>query len=270
MTSIAALITAYHGTEADDFQRALDSLAAQTLPATDILIVLDGPVSDGVDEVVRGFVEKQKIARFLRLEENLGSGPASQAGLELIDAEFTARLDSDDVAKAERFAVQAEFLRAHPEVAAVGTAVEEFERVPGDSGKIRSLPEDPKRYARINSPLNNPSVMMRTAAVKQVGGYRDVHFMEDYDLWARLIAAGWELRNLPEPLTYFQMTDSQFARRTGKEMFAAERHMQHNLVKYGIVGKPRAMFNLTVRSLYRALPRNLLRRAYNVLFHRSG
>lgn len=265
MTTIAALITVYHGTDAADLQRALDSLAAQTRPADELVIVVDGPVPAGVD----GVVDKQN-AKVVRLEANVGSGPASQAGLETIEADFVARLDSDDVAKPERFARQLEYIQRHDEVGAVGTAVEEFRDTPGDTGKVRALPEDPGRYARVNSPINNPSVMLRTRAVKEVGGYRDVHFMEDYDLYARLLAGGWQLRNLPEALTYFQVTDAQFGRRTGREMFAAERQMQRNLVAYGLVSRPRAVLNLAARTAYRALPAGLLRRVYAVLFHRGG
>ncbi len=267
MPTIAALVTVYHGTDPVELQRALDSLAAQTVPADDILIVLDGPVSEGTDGVVRGFVDKQKNARFLRLPENVGSGRASQAGIEAIETDFVLRLDADDVAKPERIEKQAIFLQAHPEVAVVGSAVEEFERSPGDSGKIRRLPENPRNYAKWNSPLNHPSVMMRRTAVLASGGYRDVHYMEDYDLFTRLLRDGWQLHNLADPLTYFKVDDAQFARRTGKEMFAVERQMQRNLVEYGIVSRPRAVFNFLLRSAYRLMPSHLLKRAYSVLFH---
>ena len=106
-------------------------------------------------------------------------------------------------------------------------------------------------------------------AVTEVGGYRDVHFMEDYDLYARLIAGGWQVRNLPEALTDFQVTDAQFSRRTGREMLAAEVQMQRNLVAYGLVSRPRAAFNLAARTAYRALPTGVLRRVYAALFHRG-
>ena len=265
MATISALVTVYHGTDADDLARALDSLAAQTRPADELVIVVDGPVPEGVRRVV-----ERQDARVIWLEENVGAGPASQAGLSTIDSDYTARLDSDDAAKPERFARQLAYLEAHPECAALGTAVEEFTRQPGDTGKVRALPEDPHEYAKMNSPVNNPSVMLRTRAVKQVGGYNDVHFMEDYDLYARLIAGGWQVRNLPEALTDFQVTDAQFSRRTGREMFAAEAQMQRNLVAYGLVSRPRAAFNLAARSAYRALPTGLLRRVYAVLFHRKG
>ncbi len=265
MATLATLVTVYHGTNADDLQRALDSLEAQTRPADELVIVVDGPLGEGV----RGIVEKRD-ARVLWLPENVGAGPASQAGLETIEADYTARLDSDDAAKPERFARQLEYMEAHPECGALGSAVEEFASEPGDGGKVRALPENPHNYVKVNSPINNPSVMLRTRAVKEVGGYKDVHFMEDYDLYARLIAGGWQVRNLPEALTYFQVTDAQFGRRTGREMFAAERQMQRNLVAYGLIGKPRAAFNLAARTAYRALPAGLLRRVYAVLFHRGG
>ena len=264
MARITALVTVYHGTDAHDLERALDSLRAQTRPVDELVIVADGPVSEGVREVV----EKQD-ARVIWLPENVGAGPASQAGLATIDSEYTARLDSDDAAKPERFARQLEYLEAHPEVAALGSAVEEFAQAPGDTGKVRALPENPHAYAKMNSPVNNPSVMLRTRAVKDVGGYNDVHFMEDYDLYARLIAGGWQVRNLPEALTDFQVTDAQFSRRTGREMLAAELRMQRNLVTYGLISRPRAAFNVAARSAYRTLPTGLLRRVYAVLFHRG-
>ena len=264
MATLAALITVYHGTDTADLERALTSLQTQTRPADELVIVVDGPVGKAVE----GVVEKHD-ARVIRLPENVGAGPASQAGLEAIGADYTARLDSDDAAKPERFQRQLAYLEAHPGVGALGTAVEEFSRTPGDTGRVRALPENPHAYARMNSPVNNPSVMLRTRAVKDVGGYRDVHFMEDYDLYARLIAGGWQVRNLPEALTDFQVTDAQFARRTGREMFAAEAKMQRNLIAYGLISRPRAVFNLAARSAYRVLPTGLLKRVYAVLFHRG-
>ena len=264
MASITALMTVYHGTNAHDLERALDSLRAQTRPADELVIVADGPVSEGVRKVV-----ERQDARVIWLPENVGAGPASQAGLATIDSEYTARLDSDDAAKPARFAQQLEYLEAHPEVGALGSAVEEFTETPGDTGKVRALPENPHAYAKINSPVNNPSVMLRTRAAVDVGGYKDVHFMEDYDLYARLIAGGWQVRNIPEALTDFQVTDAQFSRRTGREMLAAELRMQRNLVSYGLISRPRAAFNVAARSAYRALPTGLLRRVYAVLFHRG-
>ncbi len=269
MSTIAVLMSVYRGTDPVELTVALDSLDAQTRPADDVLVVMDGPVPQRVADVVASYVDTHEHARVLKLEENVGLGRACNAGLETITTTYVARLDSDDAAKPQRFAEQLAYLEAHPHVAALGTAVEEFEHTPGDGGRIRALPEDPNRYVKINSPLNHPSVMFRTAAVKAVGGYQHVQFMEDYDLWARLIAAGHTLANLSAPLTYFRVSDDQLRRRSSAQTRQAERVMQRNLVAYGLVSRPRAVLNLAARNAYRALPMGLTKRVYSRLFHRG-
>lgn len=268
MSTLSVLITIYSGTNAAELAVALQSLAVQTRPADEVVIVFDGPVAEDVEHVATGFASTQS-ARLIRLPVNRGSGPASQAGLETIESDFTARLDSDDAARPERFERQLAYLEARPEVAALGTAVEEFEHSLGDATRIRSLPHNPAQYAKMNSPINNPSVMFRTEAAKSVGGYRDVPFMEDYDLWARMLAADWQLRNLSEPLTYLRVTKAQQRRRAASKTRRAERTMQRNLVSYGLISRPRALFNLVARNVYRLLPIGVVKRVNNVLFHRG-
>ncbi len=271
MTTLAALVTVYHRIVPEQLSQALESLAAQTRPADEIVIVEDGPVGPELRTVIDAFVEKRPEARTVVLARNQGSGPASAAGMATITSELVARLDADDAAKPERFARQLEFFERHPDTDVLGTALAEFTETPGDGEKVRSLPEthdEIAKYALINSPVNNPSVLMRVAAVEKAGGYRDVHHMEDYDLYARLLASGARFHNLPEPLTWFRVSPDQFARRTGRGMFAAERRMQSNLVSYGLVSRPRAVLNLLVRTAYRLLPTELLTRVYGRLFHR--
>ena len=72
MTTISALVTVYHGTDEHDLVRALESLQAQTRPTDELVIVADGPVSEGVRRVV-----ERQDARVIWLPENVGAGPAS-------------------------------------------------------------------------------------------------------------------------------------------------------------------------------------------------
>ena len=106
--------------------------------------------------------------------------------------------------------------------------------------------------------------------MKAVGGYQNVHFMEDYDLFARLLAHGYRFYNIPEPLTFFRVSDDQFRRRTSAGMWAAERQLQRNLVTYGLVSYPRSVGNFIIRMSYRKIPHGLLKRVYSLLFHRSS
>ncbi|MDO5670813.1 MAG: glycosyltransferase [Corynebacterium sp.] len=272
MPSLAALVTVYHRIVPEELSAALDSLAAQTRKAEEIVIVEDGPVGPELRAVIDAFVDKHAETRTVVLARNQGSGKASAAGMAAITTDLVARLDADDLAAPERFARQLAWFEQHPDTDVLGTAMAEFSDNPTQVTAVRALPETHEhiaRYARINSPVNNPSVMLRRAAVETAGGYRDVHHMEDYDLYARLLATGARFHNLPEPLTLFRVSPEQFQRRTGRGMFAAERRMQSNLVSYGLISKPRAVLNLVVRTAYRLLPTGLLTAAYARLFHRS-
>ncbi|MBC3186679.1 glycosyltransferase [Corynebacterium sp. zg-331] len=272
MSTLGVLITFYRGSDPAHASACLDSLAGQTRPADRVVLVEDGPVPAPVRQLIDTFVAAHPGAQAVRLPRNVGSGLASAEGMKAMNTELIARLDSDDIADARRFEVQCRFLDQHPEIDVLGTALAEFEDSPERVTAVRRLPErhaEIARYARINSPINNPSVMMRASTIRAAGGYQHVHFMEDYDLYARALAAGARFHNLPEPLTYFRVSAAQLDRRTGRDMLAAELQMQRRLVSYGLIGYPRAAWNFAVRSGYRLLPRRILRRAHARLFHRK-
>lgn len=289
----SALLSIYHRVDPRDLTWALASLHQQSQPAEEVVIVLDGPVGDELRGVIKKFEESYPYTtKVIELANNIGSAGASNAGLEHCSYGLIARLDADDIAKPGRFQAQAEFMNAHPEVAVLGSALEEFRSeelatrevrigdmdadlgvIRGLKTKIRQLPEqhpDIVKAARINSPVNHPSTMLRAEAIRDVGAYQHVHFMEDYDLWARIIRAGYRLHNDPQAWTWFRTSDAMFARRSGKEMWSAEIQMQRNLVQYGLIGYPRAILNFVLRSAFRALPQPLLAKAYKLIFQRSA
>ena len=80
MSTIAVLMSVYRGTDPVELTVALDSLDAQTRPADDVLVVMDGPVPQRVADVVASYVDTHEHARVLKLEENVGLGRACNAG----------------------------------------------------------------------------------------------------------------------------------------------------------------------------------------------
>jgi GT2 family glycosyltransferase len=133
---------------------------------------------------------------------------ALATGARAARAPLFARMDADDVSLPERFSRQLAYLDAHPDVAAVGTAVENLADAEVGEGLVRYVawqnglitPDDHDRAIFVESPLCHPSVMLRRAAYESVGGYREMPWFEDYDLWLRLWAAGHRFAKLPEVL----------------------------------------------------------------------
>ena len=110
-------------------------------------------------------------------------------------------MDADDVSLPGRLAAQLDLLAKEPRVAAVGGRVTAFPDHAVQDGMRRYVewmnglvtPEEHARDVFVEAPLCHPSVTMRRDALERVGGYRDVDWPEDYDLWLRLHAAGWSL-----------------------------------------------------------------------------
>ncbi len=180
-------------------ERTLRSLWRQTLAGFEVLAV-----DDGSTDRSRAILDRE-ASREPRLRVLAGGGRGLVAALELARAgaraPFLARVDADDVCHPRRFARQLDHLREHPRTAAVGCRVALFPRRalgPGWRRYERWLnglltPEDHARERFVESPLAHPSVLMRAGAVAAVGGYREVAWAEDYDLWLRLAEAGWDL-----------------------------------------------------------------------------
>lgn len=127
-------------------------------------------------------------------------------GLDRCRGTYIARMDADDLSLPGRFARQVKVLEARAELAAVGGRVEAFPEAAVGEGLRRYVawqnallsPEDHARSLFVESPLCHPSVMLRRAALTSVGGYREMPWIEDYDLWLRLDAAGFGLAKIPE------------------------------------------------------------------------
>lgn len=181
-------------------REALASVLCEREVPLEVIAVDDGSEDEGA-RVVEGFGDAR--VRLLRTE---GIGVARATALAANAARFSllARMDADDVSLPGRFAAQVAALRDE-RLSVVGTLVEAFGEV-GEGARLYVewlngivTPEDHAREIFVESPLCQPSVAIRRAALEAVGGYRESVGPEDYDLWLRLHAAGHRLAKVPQP-----------------------------------------------------------------------
>ena len=182
---------------------ALASLAAQTLDGFTVLVLDDGS-TDGSLEVARDWALKD--SRFVSVAcERRGIVTTLQDGLSRVATEFVARMDADDVCRPGRLAVQSSFLRERPDLVGCGCQVDP---VPGQRVKDRALEyldwlngltdwASVERDLFVECPLAHPTFFFRTGALRDVGGYRDRGWPEDYDLLLRLWRAGGRFCAVP-------------------------------------------------------------------------
>ena len=236
----------------------------QTRRPDHVVIVRDGPVDAVLADRIAELAATSPVpVDVLELDRNLGLGPALDAGLAACRHDVVARMDADDISLPHRFAVQMPIIEAGADI--VGSGLLEFGEGADDVVGRRTPPTDPddiRTRARFADPFNHPTVVYRRACVQGVGGYGDFALMEDYLLWAKMIAAGAKVANVAEPLVRYRVGAGAYARRGGLAQLRAELRLQWRFRRIGFTTWAQFLRNVAVRGGYRLVPERVRRALY--------
>jgi glycosyltransferase involved in cell wall biosynthesis len=217
---ISVLLPCYNA--AETLEEALQSLACQTLPDFEVVMVDDGS-QDGSLKILQAW--EQKDTRFRALSQpHQGIISALNNGLAVCNAPYVARMDTDDRSHPQRLERQFAFLEEHPQVSVVGCLVSGFPRDQVRQGFriymnwLNSLVSNAeiRREIFVESPLAHPSVTFRKEIVLQAGGYQEHGWAEDYDLWLRLYLNGAQFAKVPEILFEWREHPERLTRMDGR------------------------------------------------------
>jgi hypothetical protein len=187
--------------------QAVDSILTQTHRDLELIVVDDGSTDDSY-RILAARAAADSRVRVLRHEKNRGIIAARNTAAEAVQAELTAVMDSDDVARPHRLATQIAYLTDHPDVAALGAAIQ-FIDAANRPGAIKSYPTNPGACAfAVNffNPMCHSAVMVRTRWVREVGAYsEDYSGAEDYGLLAAIGRVA-PLANVPDVLLNYRIS----------------------------------------------------------------
>lgn len=253
----SVLMSLYAKERPDNLRFSLDSIFRQSLPPDEVILVKDGPLTKYLEDIVNAFASAHPEMKIVALSENRGLGRALNEGLQHCSHELVARMDTDDIAKPERFARQVRYMECNPDIAVCGTWMDEFDGTPDNILSVKKTPEthtDITEYARGRNPLNHPSVMFRKSAVLASGNYEHFPLFEDYYLWARMIVKGYKLHNIQESLMWFRSSPDMYRRRGGWKYACDEARFQRALNRIGLISTPTACKNIVIRFGVRIMP----------------
>lgn len=217
MEKYSVLMSLYKKEHPEYLRLALDSMINQTIKADEIVLVEDGPLTPELYTVVEDYREYLTI---VINEANLGLGLALNNGLKACRNELVARMDTDDISKPDRCEKQLIRFMEKPELAIVGSHIDEFVGEPSNIISQRHVPtmsNDIYNYAKRRSAFNHPAVMYRKSAVLAVGGYGDLKRNQDVDLFGRMLYHGYKAENIDEALLWFRSSEELAARRKSWE-----------------------------------------------------
>ena len=200
----------------DTLQTAIDSLLSQTYKNWQA-IVCDDCSTDGTLELIKKN-EAKHPNKFLiiRNETNLRLAASLNRCLQYADGEYCARMDGDDYIDPQRFEKQIHFLQTHPTIQLVGTEMQVFTEQ-NKLGRVIEYEEFPNKYSLRKGPcFAHATIMMYTGVYKALNGYtvsKRTKRSQDYDLWFRFFAAGFQGATIQEPLYFVREDRNAFLRR---------------------------------------------------------
>lgn len=192
-------------------ERALDSVAAQSLRPREIIVV-DDASGDNTGEVVAAWSARSGLpVQFISAAANGGAGVARNLAMQTAKSPLIAFLDSDDAYMTDALARLAAPLLAFPDAVVSFADAEQrwsdgtpprpmmrtvvrkgvdTKAVPGPDGSEWHRLNDPQSILLLTSPIPTCSAIFRRSAAQAVGWMPDYRHGEDWLFWLKLTGQG--------------------------------------------------------------------------------
>ena len=246
---------------------------SQTFKPTEIVLVLDGPIGEELTACVQKWQSKiGSPLKVVPLPQNVGLGKALNEGLKQCSYNWVFRMDTDDICTSDRFEKQIKFIEQNPNVVLFGGQILEFDQNISDADVLKAVPttyEQIKKFAQNRCPFNHMTVAYKRDVILSLGGYQHHLFMEDYNLWLRVIGNNYQVANLSDVILYARVGNGMHARRKGFKYIKSEKQLLDLKKQLKIQSPFYATIYFIVRSTFRLMPANLLGKIYNTFLRKK-
>lgn len=234
----SVLMSVYYKEKKEYFKESIESILAQTLKPTEIVLVEDGPLTKELYELIDYFVLNNPcLFKIVKLEENMGLGLALREGILNCNYSIIARMDTDDIALSTRFEKQIKYLIDN-DLDICGSHIKEFETTQDKIIAVRKVPlthANIVNYQKKRSAFNHMTVMFKKEAVLKAGNYKHCPLMEDDLLWVEMIQSGANCGNIDDYLVYARTNSSMIGRRGGFRYYKKYSNARKKIYKTGFI-----------------------------------
>ena len=231
---------------------AVDSILNQSYTNLEFIIINDGS-TDGSDKLIDNFSDNR--IRYYSVEHK-GRVAQLNFGINISKGKLIARMDADDISLPTRLEEEYNFLKNNPEISAVGTSYYRFD----NTGKVlftkiqQSSYENCKFIAPINSPILHPTLLTYREVLMELGGYKvKYEVIDDYDLFNRMIRAGYKISNIEKILFKYRInsahSDSDVSRLQQKSIYEYGKESRTEEIKLSALN-PIPHFQMAILEYY--------------------
>ena len=268
----SVLMSLYIKEKTEYFDECMQSMLSQTILPSEIVIVFDGPISDELRKTVERYkTENPDWIKTVENEKNKGLGLALADGVPACTYELIARMDTDDIARADRFEKQLEMFMNDSELDICGSHIIEFEGQIDNILSKRNVPirhKEIAEYQKQRSAFNHMTVMFKKSTVLRAGNYEHCPLMEDDMMWVRMLIAGAKCANVDDYLVYARTGNAMFERRGGWAYYKKYKSGRKKILDTGYISEWDYFFTITIQFVVALVPGKLRGFIFKKVLHR--
>lgn len=257
----SCLLNVYFKDNAVWLKQAIDSIFSNTVKPAEVVIMVDGPVGKEIQNILNDYAT-HPLVRVLTHPVNVGRGAALGIAVPQCKYDLIALMDADDVCRQDRFEKQLAAFAADSGLAVLGGQIQEVDAATFTPLAKRQVPlkhAEICKYLKTRMPFNNQTIMFKKQAVLDSGNFKAFGLLEDYYMWARVIAKGYKAANLPDVLMDVRVNPAMYGRRGGYNYFHMNKLLFKEMRNLGLLNFWQYYYTLSVRFIVQVLMPNKMR-----------
>ena len=272
MDKFSVLMSLYIKEKPEYLKESLESIVTNTIVPNEVVVVLDGLITDELQQVLNEYINKYPLLfNIVPLETNQGLGLALREGVLHCNNELIARMDTDDVCRNDRFEKQLQVFSNNPNIDVCGSHILEFEERIDNIVAKRVVPlenEKIKKYQRRRDGFNHVSVMFKKSSVLKAGNYQSCLLMEDTLLWANMFNSGATGLNIDDYLVYVRIGKDMFERRGGFAYYKKYKEGRKKVYQTRFISWWDYKYTLMIQFLVALMPNKLRGCIFKKMLHK--
>ena len=208
-------------------QAAVNSVLNQTYTDFEYIIIIDNPnlKKDSVT-FLEEIAERDPRVHLHFNEKNMGLMKSLNVGIQISKGEYIARMDADDISFPDRLEKEVTFIKTNGFDMISANRVD-IDEDGNEISRNSHLKNDPENHLPYTNFIVHPSVLIKTEVIRNLGGYREFYNSEDYDMWLRVLSAGYRIGILDDYVIYYRIRQTSMSLKNKLETYYITKYQQN-------------------------------------------
>lgn len=219
--SLISVIMSAYNEDLKWIKESVESILNQTYDNLEFIIILDNPDNSQMKEVLENYRKFDNRINLIVNEKNEGLVKSLNIALQHCSGKYIARMDADDISIENRIEKQKHYLESNnlDFVYSGVKVIDECSNEIYESNNTELKPDKVKMLLEITNCTYHPTWFIKSEVYRELGGYREVSYCEDYDFSLRAIRKGYKIGKMNENILKYRVRSSSISTSYSLEQF---------------------------------------------------